>query len=63
VKGISKLALFDYPDFWVFLDRFCPLCGAPVSVKVINGEEVKTCLNPECPYLQTEEREKIQNSH
>jgi len=63
VKRMSKLAFFDYPDLFVFVDRFCPLCGAPVSVKMVNGKEVKVCLNPECPYLQTEEKETHQSSH
>jgi len=60
---MSKLAFFDYPDLFVFVDRFCPLCGTPVSVKVVSGGEVKVCLNPECPYLQTEEKETNQTDH
>ena len=60
----SKLAYFDYPDFFVFVDRFCPNCGAPVSVKLVNGKEVETCLNPECPYLRVNEEERnFQKSH
>ncbi len=64
MKRLNKLAFFDYPDFLVFVDRFCPLCGAPVSVKIVNGMEVETCLNPECPYLQVREKEESsRNSH
>ena len=28
--------------------------GAPVSVKLVNGREVETCLNPGCPYVKAE---------
>ena len=52
--NIKKLALFDYPDLFIFVDRFCPHCGAPVSVKLVNDMKVETCLNHTCPYVKAE---------
>ena len=52
--SINKLALFDFPDLFVFVDRICPVCGSPVSVKLVNGVEIETCLNSGCPYVKVE---------
>ena len=52
IADIKKLSLFDYPDILVYVDRFCPECGSPLSVKRANGVEVETCLNQRCSYFR-----------
>ena len=48
----NKGSILKIPDFLVLLDCFCPLCGSPISLKVVSDELVKVCSNPDCPYLE-----------
>ncbi len=52
MKNIQKTTLIPFPELFTFLDRFCPICGSPVSVKK-NGElEFEVCTNLKCPYYK-----------
>ncbi|ADU96847.1 DNA topoisomerase type IA zn finger domain protein [Thermovibrio ammonificans] len=48
----QKTNLFPYPDLFVFVDRICPVCGSPLSVKRVNGKEFVTCTNNRCNYFE-----------
>jgi hypothetical protein len=48
----NKTALFPYPDLFVFLDRACPECGAPLSYKRVGGKEYAVCTNGNCSFYQ-----------
>ena len=62
IANTNKLSLFDYPDILVYVDRFCPECGSPLSVKKANGAEVETCLNQRCSYFRVRRSSKVLSS-
>jgi len=61
MKTFQKTALTPYLELFTLLDRFCPMCGAPVSVKVVEEIEFEVCTDGRCPYYRPvrlrEERE------
>ncbi len=58
MKNIQKTTLIPYPELFTLLDRFCPMCGNPVSVKKNGKLEFEVCTNPKCPYYKILEEKK-----
>jgi len=56
MKNFQKIAFTPYPELFTFLDRFCPLCGSPVSVKKVGELEVLVCTDSKCPYYRINEK-------
>jgi len=52
MKNLQKTVFTPYPELFTFLDRFCPMCGSPVSVKRTEKLEALVCTDPKCPYYQ-----------
>jgi hypothetical protein len=52
MKNLQKTFLSPYLELFTFLDRFCPMCGAPVSVKVVEEVKFEVCTEGKCPYYR-----------
>lgn len=52
MRLFQKTVLIPYLELFTLLDRFCPMCGAPLSVKVFKKMEFLACTQVKCPYYQ-----------
>ncbi len=49
MKNLQKTAFTAYPELFTFLDRFCPMCGSPISMKRVG--KLEAC-DLKCPYYK-----------
>ncbi|WP_456341692.1 hypothetical protein [Thermovibrio sp.] len=56
MRNYQKTAFIPYPELLTFLDRFCPMCNSPISLKKTGKLEALVCSNPKCPYYQVREK-------
>ena len=53
-KTVSKSQIKSFPDKFVLVDRICPFCCYPISVKETPFGTYLMCTNPECSFIKRE---------